>query len=181
MRANRKFHGILLDVLGNLPGLDIVSLEESGVADHFILRVASAGTDEFSCELAILWARDGWPSEVRAAIAGIPDPWPPHLIVLARSLSPGALDLLRKRGANWVDEAGNVRLRIPPGLIVLKVAGAEDCKRKSGFSWSSSGIAVAEFVLSRRVSRIDLKDIADKTGWSIPQMSNVLRAFDEKE
>jgi hypothetical protein len=91
------------------------------------------------------------------------------------------LEELRRREANWVDEAGNVRLEVPPSLIVLKVANREVAKKKSAFSWSYSSIALAEFLLARRVGKITLNDLADETGWSVPQVSNVLGAFDEKE
>lgn len=162
MKVNSAATGILLDALGDFPGLDWAAFEKSYT-------------------VTVLWAKDGWPAEVRATIASIPDPWPATLIVVARSFSPGALDLLRQRGANWVDEAGNVSLQIPPGLFIAKVASSQGKKSKSAFSWSPSSIAIAEQVLCSGGSSIDLQDLAATTGWSVPQASNVLRAFDEKE
>lgn len=179
MRVNSTAHRIVLNALRDLPGLEISPAAASSTEDGLDLQVSWTGA-ETTYVLTVLWAREGWPSDVRQAIANISDPWPRHVVVAARSLSPGALDELRRRDANWIDEAGNACLQVPPGLIVLKVAGEKARKKATTFSWSSSGVVVAEFMLVHRYTRFSLKELADQTGWSAPQASNVLRAFDEK-
>ena len=180
--VNRRAPEGVLSTLGDLPGLH-VALEEAerGAEGGFGLRITSRADRTVQYSLSVLRTRSGWPADVRQAISNISDPWPRHLVVAAHSFSPGALDELRRRDANWVDAAGNIRLEVPPGLIVLRVASREGPRRKPDFSWSSSSIALAEFVLAKKIDKIILNDIADKTGWSVPQVSNVLRTFDEKE
>ncbi|HUU00371.1 MAG TPA: hypothetical protein VM425_02920 [Myxococcota bacterium] len=177
-RANKsQLQSILLE-LGKLPGLQFSLSARPNSQNQRVIQVTSIGDDDFSVSLAILKAQDGWPKEVQQVLATIPDPWPRHLVVTARSFSPGALEQLRKRDANWIDEAGNIRLHAPPGLIVLKEAKREAGKRLSVFSWSASSILLAEFLLSRTQQKIKLQDVAAKAGWSVPQVSNVFRAFD---
>lgn len=179
---NKRACAAVLSTLGDLPGLDVALVEEMGGAEgQFRLQITSREDRTIHFSLSVLWARSGWPTEVRQAIVSVPDPWPRHLVVAAHSFSPGALDELRRRNANWIDEAGNVRLEVPPGLIVLRAASREGTKKKPDFSWSYSAIALAEFVLARRIGKIVLNDLADKTAWSVPQVSNVLRAFDDKQ
>jgi hypothetical protein len=180
--VNKNARDMILSVLSDLPGLVITLADEEGNAEERLqFQINSRGDNSAHYKLSVLWARGGWPSEVRQAISNIPDPWPRHLVVAAHCFSPGALEELRRRDANWIDEAGNVRLEVPPSLIVLKVASGKVAKKKSAFSWSYSSIALAEFLLARRIGKITLKDFADETGWSVPQVSNVLGAFNEKE
>jgi len=131
--------------------------------------------------LSVLWARGGWPSEVQQAIRDIPDPWPRHLVVAARCFSPGALEQLRGREANWVDEAGNVHLYVPPGLIVMKEARKDEQKRRPKFAWSPSSASLAELILCGGRKKWTLRELAESSGWSAPQVSNVFRSFDAQE
>ena len=161
MRVNSAATEIFFDALEAFPGFDRAVFEKT-----YTLR--------------LVWAKDGWPAELRDAIAGIPDPWPRTVIVVARSFSPGSLELLGQRGANWVDGAGNVSVQIPPGLFMSKIASQRRRDNKSAFSWSTSSVAIAQHLLCHVESSIDLRDLAAATRWSVPQTSNVLRAFDEK-
>ena len=140
----------IIKVLTGIPGLDYSLGKKPDAQGRQLLCVTSKETEEFSFDLTILWAERGWPAEVQQAVADVPDPWPRHLVVAARSLSPGALEKLRKRDANWVDEAGNVRLHVPPRLFVMKEANAKERKKAPAFSWSSSSTALAEFLLANR-------------------------------
>ncbi|HMJ02320.1 MAG TPA: hypothetical protein VK506_05225, partial [Conexibacter sp.] len=83
--------------------------------------------------------------------SSVPDPWPSEVVVLARQLSPGAIEWLRERGANWADEVGQARLLGPEGLIVIReptrISATERPARS--FRWSPSALTVAEAILSR--------------------------------
>jgi len=179
VRVNKYELRHIIKALTGIPGLAFSLGKKPDAQGRQSLCVTSKETGEFSFDLTILWAGRGWPAEAQQAIADVPDPWPRHLVVAARSLSPGALEKLRKRDANWVDEAGNVRLHVPPRLFVMKEANAKERKKAPAFSWSSSSTALAEFLLANKPEKIELNEIAGKTGWSVPQVSNVLRAFDK--
>ncbi|MGH9052593.1 MAG: type IV toxin-antitoxin system AbiEi family antitoxin [Acidimicrobiia bacterium] len=118
---------------------------------------------------------------MRVVADAVADPWPRRLIVAARRLSPGALEELLRRDANWVDEAGNAHLVVPPGLIVYKVAPSEQrAETAPRFSWSSSSDELAEHLLNHADRRFRVDALSRETGWSPGQVSNVLRAFDER-
>jgi len=65
-------------------------------------------------------------------------------------MSRGALHLLEERNANWIDQAGRVRLVVPPGLFVYRdaVDGKPESQTPS-FSWSPSAVELAEYILSQ--------------------------------
>ena len=130
--------------------------------------------------LEVRWAGEGWPSDVRLATADVGAAWPPTWILAARHLSPGSIELLRHRGANFVDEAGNARLVVPPVLAVSRHAPAGPRLEPPGFAWSRSSVELAELLLMTRPERIEISALARRTGWSAPQISNVLRAFDDQ-
>lgn len=184
---NKKNHRLLQDALSDLPGLVFTLMAgEKGASDNFQLQIETAGDEKAHYCLSVVWAGSGWPSELRRVLAKVERPWPRNLLVAARSFSPGSLEELERWDANWLDAAGNVRLSMSPGLLVLRVAPEGRRMIKSDFSWSTSSVSIAERLLSesvggRGVDRIILKDLVDGTGWSAPQVSNVLRAFDEKE
>ena len=66
-------------------------------------------------EIEVKWAGEGWPQDVRRVVATVGEQWPENVVLLARSLSPGAIEWLRERGANWADEAGQARIIGPAG------------------------------------------------------------------
>ena len=187
MRVNKRNHRLLQDVLSDLPGLVFTLTEgKKGASDKLQLQVATTGKEKARYRLSVVWAGSGWPSEVRRELAKVERPWPRNLVVAARSFSPGSLEELHRYDANWLDAAGNVRLSTPPGLVVLRVAPEGKSTIRSDFSWSTSSVSIAEHLLVetigvRGVDRITLKELAGETGWSAPQVSNVLRAFDERE
>jgi hypothetical protein len=135
--------------------------------------------DGRSIAIEVKWAGEGWPQDVRRAASEVPDPWPPEVVVLARQLSPGAIDWLRERGANWADEVGQARILGPGGLIVIReprVAPAERSARS--FRWSPSALTIAEAILSRPDGPLRSAELARASEWSVPQAANVLKAFD---
>jgi hypothetical protein len=156
--------------------------------DGAILEVAPGGRgadlviqtrDGRGIEIEVKWAGEGWPQDVRrVAVAG--EQWPENAILLARSLSPGAIEWLRERGANWADEAGQARIIGPGGLVVIReFAQPPDKGRVShSFSWSKSTIAVAETILAHEDRPLRVAELAEESDWSTAQAAKVLRAFD---
>ena len=78
-----------------------------------------------------------------------------------------------------MDERGNVRLVVPPGLALLTTAPPEREPSAPSFAWSRSRVRIAEVLLSEPTEPHELTVIAAQTGVSIAQVSNVLRAFDK--
>jgi hypothetical protein len=132
--------------------------------------------------IEVKWAGEGWPQDVRHAADGVPDPWPADVWLLAHHLSPGAIDWLRDRGANWADESGQARIHGPRGLIVIREPQASDASRKPShpFKWSRSAMTVAEAILSSEDRPLRATELAQRCGWSGAQVANVLTAFDKQ-
>lgn len=130
--------------------------------------------------LQVKWAGEGWPQDVRRVATGIEGNWPANLVLLAHRFSPGAIEWLRDRGANWADEAGQVRILGPEGLIVIRepaqLPKGENVSR--AFAWSKSTIALAEVILARQDRPLRVAELADAGDWSVAQAANVLKAFD---
>lgn len=129
--------------------------------------------------IQVKWAGEGWPDDVRRAAARVPSPWPNNLIVLARRLSPGAIEWLRERDANWADEFGQARIVGPGGIIVVREPRLPAPPRPE-FRWSPSALGIAETVLARPERALQIPQLADASGWSIPQTAAVLQGFDAK-
>ena len=113
-------------------------------------------------------------------VATVGEQWPENAVLLARSLSPGAIEWLRERGANWADEAGQARIVGPGGLVVIRELarppGREGAPRS--FSWSKSAIAVAEAILAHEDRPLRVAELAEESDWSDAQAAKVLKAFD---
>ena len=138
--------------------------------------------DGRSIAVDVKWAGEGWPQDVRRAASEVPDPWPREVVVLARQLSPGAIDWLRERDANWADEAGQARILGPDGLIVIREpARLPSGRSQRSFRWSPSALTVAEAILSRPDGPLRAAGLAHTSGWSVPQVANVLKAFDARD
>lgn len=130
--------------------------------------------------IQVKWAGEGWPDDVRRAAGHLPDRWRPNLVLLARHLSPGAIEWLRERDANWADEAGQARILGPEGLLVIREPAIRrtDERRPRTFSWSPSGVSIAETILARPDESLRAKQLAHASEWSTPQVASVLQAFD---
>lgn len=131
-------------------------------------------------EIEVKWAGEGWPQDVRHVAATVGEKWPENAVVLARSLSPGAIEWLRERGANWADEAGQARIVGPGGLVVIREP-AQRPDKVSGprsFSWSKSAIAIAEAILAHKDRPLRVVELAKESDWSDAQAAKVLKAFD---
>jgi Transcriptional regulator, AbiEi antitoxin, Type IV TA system len=136
--------------------------------------------DGRSIAIEVKWAGEGWPQDVRRAARGMPDRWPANVVMLAHRLSPGAIEWLRDRGANWADEAGQARILGPDGLIVIREPAQLPREERASrpFSWSPSALTIAELVLASEDQSLRASDLARTSGWSVAQVANVLKAFD---
>lgn len=130
--------------------------------------------------IEVKWAGEGWPDDVRRVAARVPRPWPSNLVILARHLSPGAIEWLRERDANWADETGQARIVGPDGLLVIRELGSRAAaeRRPTAFSWSPSALSIAETILARPDEPLRAKPLARVSEWSVPQVASVLQAFD---
>jgi hypothetical protein len=131
-------------------------------------------------EIEVKWAGEGWPQDVRRVAATVGERWPENAVLLARSLSPGAIEWLRERGANWADETGQARIIGPGGLVVIREFAQPPEKRSvpRQFLWSKSAISVAEAILAHEDRPLRVAELAEESDWSTAQAAKVLRAFD---
>lgn len=133
-------------------------------------------------EIEAKWAGEGWPQDVRRVAATVGEQWPENVVLLARSLSPGAIEWLRERGANWADEAGQARIIGPDGLLVIRQLAQPPDKGgvPHSFSWSKSAVAVAEAILAHEDRPLRVAELAEESDWSNAQAAKVLKAFDDQ-
>ncbi|HET6571173.1 MAG TPA: hypothetical protein VFG58_06780 [Solirubrobacterales bacterium] len=136
--------------------------------------------DGRAIEIEARWAGEGWPQDVRGIAATVGERWPENTVLLARRLSPGAIEWLRERGANWADEAGQARIVGPGGLVVIRELAQLPDKQSAprSFSWSKSAIAIAEATLAREDRSLRVVELAEESDWSVAQAAKVLKAFD---
>jgi hypothetical protein len=175
MRRNRRALAAVRRALGDLPGL-VISPKNG--AREMRIEIRLPGGKPYRLDLA--WLPEGWPSDVKTALGQFTGSSRHPLVVVAPSLSPGAIEVLRERRVNWVDELGNVRLVVPPGLALLKSAPPARRRTLHSFAWSPAKVRIAEILLTEPVMKHELKSISSRTGVSIPQVSNVLGAFDRQ-
>ena len=159
-----------------LDGTAVVRASRPGEGPGFVVKTNAGG----QIGLRAVWAGEGWPDDVRRAAAGVADPWPSDVVLLARRLSPGALEWLRARGANWADEDTQSRIAGPGGLLVIREPAVRAPKKDAarGFSWSASSLSIAELILARPCERLRAGELARDGGWSIAQAASVLAMFD---
>ncbi|CAN5871195.1 hypothetical protein BH23ACT5_BH23ACT5_06760 [soil metagenome] len=164
-------------------GLARVSVTR-GMDNGMTASVSLATADGHTYQLEVLWAGEGWPSDLRRILAHVPTgEWPRHVAVVARNLSPGALGLLEERDANWIDQDGHVRLVVPPGLLVYRERlPVRPPSPPPTFKWSRSAVRLAEYMLGLPLDQpLKTGELAEDTGWSPGRVSTVLQAFDSLE
>jgi hypothetical protein len=128
--------------------------------------------------LRALWAGAGWPADVDRAIGDLPEEWPADLVLVARNLSAGSREILNRRGASWADSSGDARI-LGRDLLIIREAKRQSDVEPRAFSWSPSAVSIAEALLNRDSPHgVRATELAKLTGWSTPQISQVLGAFD---
>ena len=177
MKLN-KITGVLRGALAELPELAISVANRAERRARATFDVSRAWS-RVRHKLEAIWTPRGWPSDVRHAIADVPTPWPRNLVVVSDALSPGALEILSRQDANWADALGNVRLLVPPGLSVIKEAAEKSSAKARALSWSASSVTIAECLLREPGAKIEVPRLTRQSGWSAPQISNVLQVFDK--
>lgn len=129
-------------------------------------------------EVELLWVGRGWPADVRRALSRIPSPWPRELVIVGHRFSSGALELLRERSANWVDEAGAASVETESGLFVVRDSTEDVASRPGRLSWGASAVDAVELLLTTRpAGAFTAAELADRSGWSHAQMTKLLRQF----
>lgn len=150
-----------------------------------VLRVRVHGRP---AALPVRWIGRGWPQDVDTAIQAISsqgatrqEHWPEGLVFAGSDLSPGAIEALRGRGANWADLLGRVRIVLPDGFALLREVSEPPSPPEQARSlhWSPSAISVAEAILARPQQPIRTTEVADITNWSVPRVSKILASFDK--
>lgn len=154
------------------------AIVEAAPSDSADLVVRTRDGREIKIE--VKWAGEGWPQDVRRVATTVGERWPENAVVLARSLSPGAIEWLRERGANWADEAGQARIVGPDGLVVIREPAQPPDKQSTprSFSWSRSAVAIAEVILAHEDRPLRVVELAKESDWSDAQAAKVLKAFD---
>jgi len=160
--------------------LDGVVVEQQAGVAHSDLVVRTR--DGRSIVLEAKWAGKGWPQDVHRAAVDVPERWPRNVVIVAHRLSPGAIEWLRERDANWADGAGQARIFGPDGLIVVRepTRASRRPPPTRTFRWSSSALSIAEAILASSHMTLRTVDVAQAAGWSIAQAANVLSAFDRQ-
>jgi hypothetical protein len=129
-------------------------------------------------ELELRWVGRGWPADLDQALDSIPDPWPRQLVLVGRRLSPGAIEHLTQRRANWLDETGAARIETDSGLLVVREPDetATGPETPRGFRWAASSLDIAEWLLTEppRAS-FNAREFTDRSGWSYAQTTKLLR------
>jgi hypothetical protein len=128
--------------------------------------------------LEVKWVGEGWPGDVRRLVSQLPEPWPENLVLVARQFSPGALEWLSARDANWADETGRARIVGPGGLVVIRNLDRQFERTPPQFRWSPSTRSVGELLLAHPRPRIQVGELAREGGWSPARVTTVLAQFD---
>lgn len=144
---------------------------------------ATVATGRAKHKLELRWAGRGWPADLEQALQDVPSPWPRQLVLVSQRFSPGALEQLAERDANWVDETGAARIVTPHGLLVVRHA-SEDAARPDatrGFRWAASSEEIAELLLARPpAGAFSARELAARSGWSHAQTTKLLRQFNAR-
>ena len=129
-------------------------------------------------ELELHWVGRGWPADLDQALDSIPDPWPRQLVLVGQRLSPGAIEHLTQRRANWLDETGAARIETDSGLLVVRERDetATGPETQRGFRWAASSLDIAEWLLAEPPREaFNAREFTDRSGWSYAQTTKLLR------
>jgi hypothetical protein len=170
MREENRIQTILA---GALDGATQV-LPGSDRAHDFLLKMSDGGT----IAIDVKWAGEGWPQDVRNALGASRATSDASMVIVARHLSPGSLELLREQDANWADEAGQARIIGPHGLLVIREPATARSREPSAFTWSPSALSIAETLLASPDRPVLTEELAELSGWSASRTASVLKAFD---
>ena len=167
--------------------VDVLPAELVGEVSAVDVRVV---TPDGVTRVRPTWVGEGFPADVRRALALGPASHDEQRILVARRMSQGAQKLLVDAGVSWADEAGYAEIRIARGVYISRREPAASRSVAPSMSWSPSAGIVVEYVLScaaeSAVSHgegtIELErvaHIATATSISNSQVAKVLTMLDE--
>ncbi len=170
MKEENRIQTILAGALDGaaeiLPGPDQVH--------DFLLKMNDGSTVAIDAK----WAGEGWPQDVRNALGASHATSDANMVIVARHLSPGSIELLRAHDANWADESGQARIIGPHGLLVIREPATARKREPSAFTWSPSALSIAETLLASPDRPVLTEELAELSGWSASRTASVLKAFD---
>jgi hypothetical protein len=166
----------------------ILEEQQIEVAQH-VRNEFAVTTREGRTEFIVVWAGEGWPEDVRAAINRSSHVSTTDIVFAARRFSPGATQILEAIDASYADESGFARIRIA-GLIAIRdgdasrgVDAIDDDAAGVALArpnWSRSALDVAEALLSFELGdRLRVAELREITGWSEPQISRSCQMFEQ--
>lgn len=125
----------------------------------------------------VAWAAEGWPEDISRVLEHHDSHHEPELLVIAaRSLSPGSLERIARRGMGWVDETGAARIVLPSGLAVYRERSRRAPQPPAAFTWTPAAIAVGEALLTLQDASV--RSLHAATDVSLGRISSILQAFD---
>jgi hypothetical protein len=104
-------------------------------------------------------------------------------VLIGQQFSPGAIDELTQRRANWLDETGASRIETDSGLLVVR---EPDKTRADGgmprdFRWAASSLEIAEWLLTEPPREpFNARKFADRSRWSYAQTTKLLRQLNAR-
>lgn len=134
-------------------------------------------------ELELRWVGRGWPADLEQVLGSLPGPWPRQLVLVGQRFSPGAVEELTQRRANWLDETGAARIETDSGLLVVREPDESAAERgmPRGFRWAASSLEIAEWLLTEPPREtFNAREFTDRSGWSYAQTTKVLRQLSER-
>ena len=155
------------------------SIEETGSRS----ARATVAIGSAAHELQLRWAGRGWPADLEQALTSVPDPWPRQLVLVGQRFSPGAIEQLTQRRANWLDEAGAARIETDSGLLVVRERDEAAAERgmPRGLRWAPSSLEMAEWLLTEPPrDGFNAGEFTDRSGWSYAQTTKVLRQLNTR-
>ena len=163
-----------------LPHVD-VRPTPGGDLGNVVLR----SPDGSSCPVQVTWAGAGFPRDVERALSASRGGDRASVMVVARSLSPGARTMLDDDDVSWLTESGAARVHV--GSIIVEREGhapsGTPTPPDGELRWAPAIAAVAEVVLADHVRTrshvVPLTTVlASRSGRSAGSVTAALQAFD---
>ncbi|RZF23658.1 hypothetical protein EVC45_43120 [Paraburkholderia sp. UYCP14C] len=155
---------------------------------HRLDLLLSLRVGDSSAELAIETVRNAYPRDVQAAIWRLneyqlssPDRTDVIPLVAAESLSPGAREMLRKRGIGYFERNGNLYLRYGSWLVNIEKPEREAAKRGVTSLFTDAREMVVHALLVNRNKWLTGGELAEVSQTSQYTCSVVLQELERRE
>ena len=124
------------------------------------------------------WVGQGWPERTHELVLKQRRPWPGNHVVVAHRFSPVTQAMLKRLGANWMDQTGAARIVTPSGMLVVTDGSDVTLEtRKRSTHWTSATADVAEILIGRG-DVLPIREISAATGWRSPAVGRGLLFLD---